>query len=190
MGYGSYSSDGLNLRLANGTIVGNYCSIGPGVVSFNANHPDHFFTTHPILYNPKCGHVTSDQLDRITLEIGHDVWIGANSIILPKVKRIGNGAIIGAGAVITKDVPPYAVVAGNPGKILKYRFSESTIADLEKTKWWDSTMESLKKNTHCLNTIASPVHNLKTAIPQYSNFEKPANTIRHQGTMHLDEKIK
>lgn len=68
--------------------------------------------------------------------IGHDVWIGRNAILLPKVHNIGNGAIIGAGAVVTHDVEPYSIVAGNPAKIIKYRFSKSQIEKLESSEWW------------------------------------------------------
>ena len=67
--------------------------------------------------------------------IGNDVWIGCNSIILAGVK-VGNGAIIAAGAVVTKDVPAYAIVGGNPAKIIWYRFSDRLIERLEKTAWW------------------------------------------------------
>jgi acetyltransferase-like isoleucine patch superfamily enzyme len=65
------------------------------------------------------GYVKRDMLDRPKLYIGHDVWIGANVIILPGCYKIGNGAIIGAGSIVTKDVPPYAIVAGNPSRLIK-----------------------------------------------------------------------
>lgn len=71
------------------------------------------------------------------LEIGNDVWIGQYAVILPSCKRIGDGAVIGAGSMITKDVPDYAVVAGNPGKIIKYRFEPEIIELLKKIRWWD-----------------------------------------------------
>lgn len=67
--------------------------------------------------------------------IGHDVWIGRKAIIMPGVK-VGNGAIVGAGAVVTKDVPDYAIVAGVPAKIIKYRFPDLIIQELLSVKWW------------------------------------------------------
>ena len=84
------------------------------------------------------------------LEIGNDVWIGANAFInLSKVRKIGNGAVIGAGAVVLEDVPPYSVVVGVPGKIKKYRFSEEEIEILERIKWWDWDDKKLNEHAEC-----------------------------------------
>ena len=81
------------------------------------------------------------------VEIGNDVWIGANTFInASKVKRIGNGAIIAAGAVVVSDVPAYAVMCGVPAKVKKYRFSEQEIDILEKVQWWNWSEEEIKKN--------------------------------------------
>lgn len=74
------------------------------------------------------------------IEIGNDVWFGASCLVLKGV-TIGTGAVIGAGAVVTKDVPPYAIVVGNPAKIIRYRFDENTIARLLSTSWWDRDMD-------------------------------------------------
>ena len=68
--------------------------------------------------------------------IGHDVWIGANCSILDNT-RIGNGSVIATGSVVTKDVPPYAIVGGNPAKIIKYRFNEDQRRSLDEMQWWD-----------------------------------------------------
>jgi acetyltransferase-like isoleucine patch superfamily enzyme len=76
--------------------------------------------------------------------IENDVWIGANVTILDNV-RISSGAIIAAGAIITKDVPPYSIVGGNPGKIIKYRFNEEQIKALLQIRWWDR--EDIDKET-------------------------------------------
>ena len=75
-------------------------------------------------------------LERRALILGLDVWIGANVIILPSVTFIGNGAVIGAGSVVTKNINNYEVVAGNPAKVLKKRFSEDRIKNIELTEWW------------------------------------------------------
>ena len=78
------------------------------------------------------GHPTS----KGNINIENDVWIGAYSTIMSGVK-IGNGAVIGASSVVTKDIPPYAIVAGNPAKIIKYRFTEEQIVSLLKIEWWN-----------------------------------------------------
>lgn len=75
---------------------------------------------------------------------GNDVWIGQNAAILPGV-HIGDGAIIGANAVVSKDVPPYAIAVGNPAIVKKYRFDEETIDLLLKLKWWDKNIEEVKR---------------------------------------------
>ena len=76
--------------------------------------------------------------------IENDVWIGATSTIMSGIK-ISNGAVIAAGSTVTKDVPPYAIVAGNPGKIVKYRFTEEQIKDLLDISWWDWTESKIKE---------------------------------------------
>ncbi len=81
--------------------------------------------------------------------VGHDVWFGYNSLILPG-RTIGHGAIIGAGAVVAKDVPPYAVVAGNPGRVVKMRFDETSIERLLKIAWWDWEIEKINRNIKLL----------------------------------------
>ena len=79
------------------------------------------------------------------LRIGSDVWIGSNACILRGL-AVGDGAVIGAGSVVTKDVPPYAVVVGNPARVLKYRFSEEVIARLLRLEWWNMPDEVLRKH--------------------------------------------
>ena len=85
------------------------------------------------------------------ITIGNDVWIGANVFInASKVTRIGDGAIIGAGAVVLKDVPPYAIVAGVPAKVIRYRFSPEMIETLLQVKWWNWSVEDVNKNADAL----------------------------------------
>ena len=131
-------------------IVGKYCSIGRDCNFFlHANHRPDWITTSSQLLGPvtpeiadthmKMGHPTCK--GNITIE--NDVWIGAKSTIMSGVK-IHNGAVIGANSVVAKDVPPYAIVVGNPAKIVKYRFSESQIEKLLKIAWWDWTEDRIK----------------------------------------------
>jgi acetyltransferase-like isoleucine patch superfamily enzyme len=120
------------------TRIGRYCSFAKSVRVLDANHPFEAMTTHPFLYEAKFGLVAEDRIDPPWLEISDDVWIGHNAIITPGCKSIGRGAVIGAGAVVTRDVPAYAVMAGMPAKVLRSRFDAATIAALEASRWWDS----------------------------------------------------
>ena len=119
------------------TKIGRYCSFGEDVYIFNANHPVGCKSTHPFFYNPSFRYVETEQISRRSLEIGNDVWVGQNVIILPRVTKIGDGAVIGAGTIVTQDVPDYAVVVGNPGKVVKYRFTEQMIRKLKDEQWWN-----------------------------------------------------
>lgn len=126
--------------------IGKYTSIGPDVKRFSVNHNMSSVSTHPCTFNPLFGWVDQDERERGLLEIGNDCWIGANAVILPKVSSIGNGAVVGAGAIVTKNVPPYAIVAGNPARIIGYRFDSEMIKRLEEVKWWDLPTNVLKNN--------------------------------------------
>jgi acetyltransferase-like isoleucine patch superfamily enzyme len=88
--------------------------------------------------------VKNETITRTVCVIEDDVWLGHNSIILPSVKSIGRGAVVGAGAVVTKNVPKYAVVVGNPAVVIKYRFSPEVIDALEKSKWWEIDMDEFR----------------------------------------------
>lgn len=79
--------------------------------------------------------INKDAITKGPIDIGHDVWIGARAIIMSGVS-IGNGAIVAAGAIVTKDIPAYAIVGGNPARIIKYRFTESQISQMEHLQWW------------------------------------------------------
>lgn len=126
-----------------GTVIGKYCSIAQGVVIHPAEHDVYTVSTSPNVP----GHLYSEtHCFSDGAIIGNDVWIGRNAIILQSCKTIGDGAIVAAGAVVTKDVPPYAIVGGVPAKVIKYRFSPAVIKKLLATKWWnlpDSELEKL-----------------------------------------------
>jgi serine acetyltransferase len=87
------------------------------------------------------------------------VWIGASAIILPRVSKIGNGAIIGAGSIVTKDVLPYAIVAGNPAKIMRMRFNKDIIKKLEESKWWELDKKRLIENKQYFEEIIKCIEN-------------------------------
>ena len=125
--------------------IGKFCSIGKCCQIGPWEHPTNYISTSPEILRKilRCPKLYSDLPERT--EIGNDVWIGSNSIIMGGVK-VGNGAIIGAGAVVTKDVPDYAIVVGVPAKVIKYRFEEEIRIRLNKLCWWDWSAEEMEKN--------------------------------------------
>lgn len=117
--------------------IGRYCSFASTVIRVPANHPMDALTTHPVLYENGFGVVDNDLSQTQGLEIEDDVWIGHYAIILPKCKYIGRGAIIGAGSVVTDDVERYTIVAGNPARKIRDRFTPELAAEIERSRWWE-----------------------------------------------------
>lgn len=134
----------------NGTI-GKFCSIGKRVILGHGEHPTNYLSTSPYFYLT-CMNWQKDKnrlhdefvTDKIKpIHIGNDVWIG-DGVFIKNGVTVGDGAIIGARAVVTKDVPPYAIVVGTPARVLRYRFDEKTIEKLLKLKWWDLDDDTLR----------------------------------------------
>lgn len=163
IGEGTYIHDGASLKR---TKVGKWCSISPEVKVIIGNHPtEKFVTTHPLFYSAKeyAGlkwrnetvypeYSYTDETKRWYCEIGNDVWIGTRALLMSGVK-IGNGAIVAAGSVVTKDVPPYSIVGGVPARVIKYRFRQDQIEKLEDVKWWNSNLEELERNVRKFDSI-------------------------------------
>lgn len=138
---GDYTYIGGSNKIQNATI-GKFCSIGSEVLIGLGIHPTNLKSTYPGFY-------TNSEYYRVNKEyefngdeykqvnIGNDVWIGTRATILDGV-NIGDGAIIATGAVVTKDVPPYAIVGGVPATVIKYRFTEERIKELLNERWWDN----------------------------------------------------
>lgn len=133
------------------TNVGKFACIGPEVICGPGRHPSSVFVSnHPIFYSPlrqaQLTFAPKSAFEEFkTVRIGNDVWIGARAIILDGVS-IGDGAIVGAGAVVTRDVPDYAVVGGVPAKVLRYRFAPEEIDFLSGFRWWDKDVAWLSEH--------------------------------------------
>ena len=132
--------------------IGKFCSIACGAkFLFNsANHTVKSLTTYsfPIFFEEwglDVRDITTAWDNKGDIVIGNDVWIGYEAVIMSGV-TIGDGAIIGTRAVVTKDVPPYTIVGGVPAKQIRKRFSEETISELLELKWWDWTFEKISQN--------------------------------------------
>lgn len=127
--------------IINHATIAKFCSIGPNFFCGWGIHPIHGVSTSPMFYSTERQNgfclTSKNKVDEVKeITIGNDVFIGANVTVLDGVK-IGDGAVIGAGAVVSKDIPEYAVAVGNPIKIIKYRFPELEIKQLNKIKWWE-----------------------------------------------------
>lgn len=163
IGYGSYV--GPNCFLSS-VKIGRYCSISAELKIIRGNHPtSKFISTHPAFYSKRnitnLKYIDDSKFneyryslhnEKIAVSIGHDVWIGWGVKILDGC-TIGNGAILAAGSLITKDVPPYSIVGGVPARIIKYRFEKKDIDFLLDLKWWDKSKEWLMDNANLFDNI-------------------------------------
>ena len=119
------------------TNIGKYCSISDFVAIGLYNHDYSRLSSSTIL------HKKTSELHFKKTVIGNDVWIGYGAKIIAGV-NIGDGAVVGAGSIVTKDVPPFAIVAGNPAKIIKFRFDNNKIKMIQKTEWWNKTQKEIE----------------------------------------------
>jgi virginiamycin A acetyltransferase len=129
--------------------IGRFCSIAYGVKVGLGHHPVDWVSTHHFAYDKKYGFINeSRDFEDNSLQrciIGNDVWIGANSIVLAGVK-VGDGAMVGANSLVTKDVEPYSIVFGTPAKFHRYRFDEKMREELLKIQWWNWEDSKIIKN--------------------------------------------
>ena len=133
---------GYNNFLHGNISIGKYCQLGADIAIHTTNHPTNYMTTY-INKNLFKGELKKLK-ETNTVVIGNDVWIGHNALIVGNVK-IGNGAVIAAGAIVTKNVSPYTIVAGVPAKPIRKRFSDAIINEVEALKWWDMSEVELEK---------------------------------------------
>lgn len=130
-------------------IIGKFCSIAAGVtfIMNGGNHRTDWFTNYPF---PVFGHGWEHAMpdawpNKGDTVIGNDVWIGYGAVIMPGV-HVSDGAIVATKAVVTKDVPPYAIVGGNPAQLIRFRFDEEVITRLLQIRWWDWPIETITAN--------------------------------------------
>ena len=141
---GDYSYVGGDCRIMNATI-GKFCSIGPEVwIGGLPSHPLNLKSTFPGFYQKDSSFYGIEpeyeykEPEFKEVKIGNDVWIGARAMIMDGVS-VGDGTVIAAGAVVTKDVPPFAIVGGVPAKIIRFRFSDQKIHEMLASQWWNAT---------------------------------------------------
>ena len=159
---GRYTYIGERSNLQN-CLIGAFCSIARDVAVEAYTHPTRgFVSTSPVFFSTlkQCGKsfVSENRFtEHLSIEgynaiIGNDVWIGSQALIIGGVK-IGDGAIIAAGSVVTKDVPPFAIVGGVPAKVIRYRFNDDEIKKILKIQWWNKSEEWLLKNKDFFSSI-------------------------------------
>lgn len=142
-----HSFCGYDCTLIN-CVIGSFCSISNGVVIGGGMHPINWVSTSPVFYkgrdSVKKKFSVYERDEPKKTYIGHDVWIGEKVLIKQGI-NIGNGAVIGMGSIVTKDVQPYEIVAGNPAKVIRKRFSDDIIYNLNIAKWWLLSEDELNK---------------------------------------------
>lgn len=162
IGYASYLAEEAKLTQC---YIGRYSCIGPYVYTVIGKHPTDFVSIHPAFFSmgKQSGFTYVKEqkyeefckkkyMSKYSIWIGNDVWIGARAVLMDGI-RIGDGAIIGAGAIVTKDVAPYSIVTGIPGRIYKYRFDDNEREFLLKLKWWDKSQEWLQEHAEYFDNI-------------------------------------
>lgn len=161
--FGKHIYIGWNTEITQCSKIGSFTSISHYVKIGLTNHALDHIGTSPLFYAKRRGWVDEDTFveeDGLHTEIGADVLISANAIILKGVK-IGHGAVIGAGTIVLNDVPPYAIVVGTPGKIIRYRFSEEIIKRLLASKWWELPTNELKEKRSLYNNVEAFLESIK-----------------------------
>ncbi|MBY8908365.1 CatB-related O-acetyltransferase [Salinicoccus roseus] len=168
----NYSYVGVDCTIVNSEI-GKFCSIANNVVIGGAEHPKSWVSTSPVFHEGKnilkknfSDHTYSPTKKTIIM---NDVWIGNHCLIKSGVK-ICNGAIIGMGSVVTKDIGPYEIWAGNPAKLIKKRFSQNIINELERIQWWNFSEFNLEVYAEYSNDVEKFIENVERGFYENSSL--------------------
>lgn len=156
---GRYSYGGVFIPglLPPGTRVGNYASVASILAIYRRNHPTERVSQHPLFYNSTHTTLDDDTIDSICsnpLVLGHDSWVGRHTVILPGCNEIGDGAIVGAGSVVTRDVEPFTIVAGNPARVIRRRFSATLESRIRASRWWLHPLHVMADILPCFTATA------------------------------------
>ncbi len=144
IGIGTRINGPITIKGKGDCSIGKYCAIGDGVKIITSNHATNFANLQCNLQN----RMKAKKIDfsSFPVKICNNVWVGDSAILLPGI-TIGDGAVVGAGAVVVKDVPPFSIVVGNPAKEIKLRFSNHVCAQLTELAWWDWSEDKIHRNS-------------------------------------------
>ena len=172
--YGLLNVQSLYVTPDEKLIIGNYVSIASdSLFLLGTNHQTETITTYP-LHSKLIGRTPMDALSRGPIVVEDEAWIGSNAIVMSGVS-IGKGAIVAAGAIVTKDVPPYAIVGGNPAKIIRYKFSDEIVEELMSLSLIEVPVEWFKANISLMYKkieSAQDVREVKSLIEEYKRNER------------------
>ncbi|MDD3313196.1 CatB-related O-acetyltransferase [Pseudodesulfovibrio sp.] len=129
-------------------VIGKFCSIGSGAIFMMAGNQGHrhdWVSTYPFHYMPEFSTAEDGFRRKGDTVVGNDVWIGSEAMIMPGI-TVGHGAVIAARAVVTRDVPPYGIVGGNPARLIRHRFGDDDIKRLLELAWWDWPDDRIREN--------------------------------------------
>lgn len=152
-----YSDVGYDCTIVN-TKIGAFCSLGANITIGGASHTIDWVSTSPV-FNKNKDHLpkkfSNHEFDyQIRTSIGNDVWI-ADKVLVKAGVTIGDGVVVGMGSVVTRDIPPYEIWAGNPAKFIKKRFEDEVVSELIKIRWWDWEDDKISKYAFLFNDISS-----------------------------------